>query len=46
LVGEGTKRIGIRFRVIQTGKIQQYMLIALVLLFGVLVYFISSMALP
>jgi NADH-quinone oxidoreductase subunit L len=46
LVGEGTKRIGIALRVIQTGKIQQYMVIALVLLFGMLVYFVSALALP
>lgn len=46
LVGEGTKRIGISARIIQTGKIQQYMTIALIIVFGVLVFFISSLALP
>lgn len=46
LVGESTKRFGTAIRVIQTGKIQQYMVIALVIIFGVLVFFISSLALP
>jgi NADH-quinone oxidoreductase subunit L len=46
LMGEGTKRIGNSVRVIQTGKIQQYMTIALIIIFGVLVFFISSLALP
>jgi NADH-quinone oxidoreductase subunit L len=43
LVGEGTKRIGIALRVIQTGRVQQYMIAALVLIFGVLVYFLTAM---
>jgi NADH-quinone oxidoreductase subunit L len=45
-VGETTKRIGFAMRVIQTGKIQQYMVISLVIIFGALVYFISSVGLP
>jgi NADH-quinone oxidoreductase subunit L len=45
-VGEGTRRIGVAIRVIQTGKVQQYMVAALVVILGVLVYFISTAALP
>jgi NADH-quinone oxidoreductase subunit L len=45
-VGEGTKKFGTRLRVIQTGRIQQYMVAALVIILGVLVYFISTAALP
>jgi hypothetical protein len=29
-VGESTKRIGVWFRAIQTGRIQQYMILALI----------------
>jgi NADH-quinone oxidoreductase subunit L len=41
-VGEGTKKLGITFRTIQTGKIQQYMITALVSLafFSVLIYYL------
>lgn len=41
-VGEGTKRLGRTFRFIQTGKIQQYMIAALVSLaaFSVLFYYL------
>jgi NADH-quinone oxidoreductase subunit L len=46
LMGEGTKRIGITMKVIQTGRVQQYMVAALVIILGVLVYFISALALP
>jgi NADH-quinone oxidoreductase subunit L len=45
-VGESTRRIGVAIRVIQTGKVQQYMVAALVIILGVLVYFISAVALP
>ncbi len=45
-VGETTRRIGVAIRVIQTGKVQQYMVAALVIILGVLVYFISAVALP
>jgi NADH-quinone oxidoreductase subunit L len=45
-MGEGTKKVGNRLRVIQTGKVQQYMVAALVIILGVLVYFISSAMLP
>lgn len=38
LVGEGVKRIGRKVKVIQTGKIQQYMVIALVIAFVALFY--------
>jgi len=41
-VGEGTKRLGRTFRFIQSGKIQQYMIVALVSLaaFSVLFYYL------
>jgi NADH-quinone oxidoreductase subunit L len=42
LVGESAKKIGNALRVIQTGRIQQYMVAALVIVFGLLVYFVSS----
>lgn len=41
-VGEGTKWLGNKLKVIQTGKIQQYMLIALVFVFAALFYFIFN----
>jgi NADH-quinone oxidoreductase subunit L len=45
-VGEGIKWLGRRFRVIQTGNVQQYMLIALVLAFSTLFYFLFSLLRP
>ncbi len=42
-VGEGVKRTGRGLRVIQTGKVQQYLLMALILVFGVMFYFIFTL---
>lgn len=45
-VGESTKRIGVWFRAIQTGRIQQYMILALisVVFFSVVFYFFFFLA--
>jgi hypothetical protein len=42
-IGERAKWIGNIVKVIQTGKVQQYMLIALVFMFAALFYFIFNM---
>lgn len=39
-MGEGTKKLGRSLRVIQTGRVQQYLLVAFVLAFGTLMYYI------
>jgi NADH-quinone oxidoreductase subunit L len=39
-VGESTKKIGKVLRVIQTGRVQQYLLVAFVLAFSTLMYYI------
>jgi NADH-quinone oxidoreductase subunit L len=39
-VGEGIKRVGRTLKVVQTGKVQQYLLMALVLVFGAMFYFV------
>jgi NADH-quinone oxidoreductase subunit L len=44
-VGEGSKWLGEKIKVIQTGKVQQYMLIALVFVFSVVLYFIFNILL-
>jgi NADH-quinone oxidoreductase subunit L len=41
-VGEITAKAGEKVRVIQTGRVQQYMLIALVVAFGALIYLIAQ----
>jgi NADH-quinone oxidoreductase subunit L len=41
-VGEGIKTIGRRLKIIQTGKVQQYLLMALVLAFGAMFYFVFT----
>jgi NADH-quinone oxidoreductase subunit L len=41
-VGEGIKKVGRTIKVIQTGKVQQYLLMALVLAFGAMFYFIFT----
>jgi NADH-quinone oxidoreductase subunit L len=41
-VGEGVKKVGRTIKVIQTGKVQQYLLMATVLVFGVMFYFIFA----
>ncbi len=45
-VGEGVKKLGRAFRVIQTGRVQQYMVIALVLAFGTLFYYLYNWMIP
>ncbi|MBM3144035.1 MAG: NADH-quinone oxidoreductase subunit L [Chloroflexi bacterium] len=45
-VGEGVKKLGRAFRMIQTGQVQQYMVIALALAFGTLFYYIYSVMIP
>jgi NADH-quinone oxidoreductase subunit L len=44
-VGEGSKWLGEKIKVIQTGKVQQYMLIALVFVFSVVLYFVFNILL-
>ena len=39
-IGEGTKRLGQKFRIVQTGRLQQYMLMAVVLALGTMAYFL------
>jgi NADH-quinone oxidoreductase subunit L len=41
-VGEGIKKIGRSIKVIQTGKVQQYLLMALILAFGAMFYFVFT----
>ena len=41
-VGEGIKRIGRTIKVVQTGKVQQYLLMALILAFGAMFYFVFT----
>jgi NADH-quinone oxidoreductase subunit L len=40
MVGEGTKLIGRSLRVVQTGRVQQYLVMTLVITFGLLFYFL------
>jgi NADH-quinone oxidoreductase subunit L len=42
-VGEGVKKVGRGLRIIQTGRVQQYLLMALVLAFAVMFYFIYTL---
>jgi NADH-quinone oxidoreductase subunit L len=42
-VGEGIKKIGLGLKIIQTGKVQQYLLMALVLAFGAMFYFVFTL---
>ncbi len=39
-VGEGVKRVGRTIKVVQTGKVQQYLIMALILAFGAMFYFV------
>ena len=41
-VGEGIKKIGHTIKVIQTGKVQQYLLMALILAFGAMFYILFT----
>jgi len=43
LVGEAVKWIGRSFRFVQTGRVQQYMVMALVIAFGTLFYYLYFM---
>jgi len=45
-VGEGTKLFGKKFRAVQTGKVQQYMLSVLVFAVGILFYYLLSLLQP
>jgi len=45
-IGESVKKLGRGFRVVQTGRVQQYMLIALVFAFSTLFYFLYRLVLP
>jgi NADH-quinone oxidoreductase subunit L len=45
-VGEGVKRLGRTFRFIQTGRVQQYMVMALVIAFGTLFYYLFFISQP
>ena len=46
MMGEGTKSFGQKFRVVQTGKVQQYMLSVLVFAVGILFYYLLSLLQP
>jgi NADH-quinone oxidoreductase subunit L len=46
MMGEGTKSFGHKFRAVQTGKIQQYMLSVLVFAVGILFYYLLSLLKP
>jgi NADH-quinone oxidoreductase subunit L len=41
-IGEGVKKVGRNIKVIQTGRVQQYLLMALVLVFGAMFYFVFT----
>ena len=45
-VGESVKRIGRSGRFIQTGRIQQYMIMALIIAFGTLFYYLFFLSQP
>jgi NADH-quinone oxidoreductase subunit L len=45
-LGEGSKKLGKSLRVIQTGRVQQYMLIGLAFVFAALFYFLYRIFLP
>lgn len=46
LVGETVKRLGRAFRFVQTGRVQQYMVMALVIAFGTLFYYLFILLQP
>ncbi|MEJ2262390.1 MAG: NADH-quinone oxidoreductase subunit L [Anaerolineales bacterium] len=46
LVGETVKRLGRSFRFVQTGRVQQYMVMALVIAFGTLFYYLFFLLQP
>jgi len=45
-VGETVKKAGKSIRVIQTGRVQQYMVMALVIAFGALFFYLFRLFLP
>jgi hypothetical protein len=45
-VGESVKRLGRTFRFVQTGRVQQYMVMALVIAFSTLFYYLFFLAQP
>ena len=45
-VGEGVKWLGRTFRFVQTGRVQQYMVMALVIAFGTLFYYVFFLLQP
>jgi hypothetical protein len=45
-VGESVKRLGRSSRFIQTGRVQQYMLMTLVIAFGTLFYYLFFLSQP
>lgn len=45
-VGNSTIKAGGRMKVVQTGRVQQYMVIALILAFGTLFYYLYSLLIP
>lgn len=45
-VGESTKKLGRTFRIVQTGRVQQYLVMALVIAFGTLFYFLFIVIQP
>ena len=45
-VGESVKRFGRAFRFVQTGRVQQYMIMALIIAFGTLFYYLFVLAQP
>jgi NADH-quinone oxidoreductase subunit L len=46
LIGESIKKFGRNFRFVQTGRVQQYMVMALVIAFGTLFYYLFILAQP
>jgi hypothetical protein len=45
-VGESVKRIGRSARFIQTGRVQQYMVMTLIIAFGTLFYYLFFLSQP
>ncbi len=41
-VGEGVKKVGRNLKIIQTGRVQQYLIMALILVFGAMFFFVFT----
>jgi NADH:ubiquinone oxidoreductase subunit 5 (subunit L)/multisubunit Na+/H+ antiporter MnhA subunit len=41
-VGEGVKKVGKNLKIIQTGRVQQYLIMALILAFGAMFFFVFT----